>query len=310
MRALTAQLKELRALGRRLDEQEKADTRWSKTETQFQLCLPPILPHDVWESIAVPQQQALLEPDAPPCTYQCSFFRSQQAFLDEVPAKYRHQTYIPGVVRTAQDLKWLYIVPMVPLEEALENERLKATDPDYVEPERMSREFSLAIADMDSWPVERLAPYLADWERDFASVQPAAPVDHSLPESSRLPVPADEQVFSDASQFVATQGRPVSWSGLPMKLKLQIPEYLMHLGIDPERFEALQPSLPGEIVGFIQPGDEGCIFEFEGMSVWAEVMPMLPTKQHCATPPTVTVEPGRISVKAAPGWLVAHGKRG
>ncbi len=199
---------------------------------------------------------------------------------------------------------------MVPLEEALENERRKAADPEYVEPERMSREFSLAMADMDSWPVERLAPYLADWERDFASIQPAAPVDHSVPESSRSPVPAEEQVFSEASQFAETQGRPVSWSGLPMKLKLKIPEYLMHLGIDPERFEALKPNLPGEIIGFIEPRDTGGILELEGMQLWAEVMPMLPTKQHCATPPAVTIEPRRISVKAAPGWLVTYGKLG
>lgn len=59
---------------------------------------------------------------------------------------------------------------MVPLEEALENERWKAAAPDYVEAERMSREFSLAMADIDSWPIERLKSYLANWERDLASV--------------------------------------------------------------------------------------------------------------------------------------------
>lgn len=307
MRALTAQLKQLRALGKRLDEQAAADTAWSGTTTQFDLVMPPILPADAWESIAVPQQQALLEPDAPPCTYQCSFFRSQQAFLDEVPAKYRHQTYIPGVVRTAQDLKWLYIVPMVPLEEALENERLKAADPDYVEPERMSREFSLAMADMDSWPVERLAPYLADWERDFASVQPAAPVDHSLPESSRPPVPADEQVFKGASRFAESQGRAIAWTGLPLQLKLQVPDYLTHLGIDFKRLDVA--TLPGLVSGFIQPGSSGHAIETGGGQMWAEVMPMLAGKERSEAPPRIAIEPGRISVTAAPGWLVAYGVR-
>lgn len=309
MRALTAQLKELRALGRRLDEQEKADTRWSKTETQFQLCLPPVLPLDAWESIAMQQQQALLDPDAPPCTYQCSFFRSQQAFLDEVPAKYRHHlTYIPGVVRTAQDLKWLYIVPMVPLEEALENERRKAADPDYVEPERMSREFSLAMADMDSWPVERLAPYLADWERDFASVQPAAPVDHSLPVANRLPASADDQVFNGASRFAESQGRAIGWTGLPLQLKLQVPDYLTHLGIDFKRLDVA--TLPGLISGFIQPGSSGHAIETDGGKMWAKVMPMLACKECSEAPPRIAIDPGRISVTAAPGWLVAYGKLG
>ncbi|NMZ47047.1 hypothetical protein [Pseudomonas oryzihabitans] len=310
MRALTAQLKELRALGKRLDEQEKVDIGWSGTATQFDLVMPPILPADAWESIAVQQQQALLDPDAPPCTYQCSFFRSQRAFLRDVPAKDRHHTSIPLVVKDAQDLKWLYIVPLVPLDDALENERLKATDPDYVEPEHMSREFSLAMADMDSWPVERLAPYLANWERDFAGIQPAAPIDHSLPVANRLPASADDQVFNGASRFAESQGQPITWTGLPLCQKLKIPEYLMHLGIDPERFDALKPTLPGEIIGFIEPGDTGGILELEGMQLWAEVMPMLPTKQHCATPPTVTVEPGRIRVSAATGWLVAHGDLG
>lgn len=308
MRALTAQLKQLRALGKRLDEQEKADTSWSKTETQFHLSLPPILPPDVWESIAVPQQQAVSDPDAPDCAYGAKFFRSQQAFLDEVPTKYRHQIYIPGVVRTAQDLTWLYIVPGVSLEEALENERRKAADPDYVEPERMSREFSLAMADMDCWPLERLAPYLADWERDFASIQPAAPIDHSLAVAGRLPASADEQVFNGSSRFAESQGRAIAWTGLPLQLKLQVPDYLTHLGIDFKRLDVA--TLPGLISGFIQPGSSGHAIETDGGKMWAKVMPMLACKECSEAPPRIAIDSGRISVTAAPGWLVAYGKVG
>lgn len=308
MRALTALRKELRVLGKQLDEQQKVDIAWSGTTTQFDLVMPPILPADAWESMAVQQQQALLDPDAPPCTYQCSFFRSQRAFLSDVPAKDRHHTSIPLVVKDAQDLKWLYIVPLVPLDEALENERLKATDPDYVEPERMSREFSLAMADMDCWPLERLAPYLADWERDFTSIPPAATIDHSLPVANRLPASADDQVFNGANRFAESQGRAIGWTGLPLQLKLQVPDYLTHLGIDFKRLDVA--TLPGLISGFIQPGSSGHAIETDGGKMWAKVMPMLACKECSEAPPRIAIDPGRISVTAAPGWLVAYGKLG
>ena len=307
MPTMKAQLKELRALGKQLDEKRKLDSAWSGTTTQFDLVMPPILPEAMWENSAVQQQRALMTPDAPPCTYQFSCFRSQTAFLGDVPAQHRHGMMPPLVVKGAEDLKWFYIVPLVPLEEALENERQKAADPDYVEPERMSREFSLGMASMDSWPLECLVPYLADWERDFASVQPLAPIDHSEAAPKRQPASAAEQVFEEASQFVETQGRSVSWSGLPLHQKLRMPEYLVHLGIDPAQLDV--STLPGAIEGFIQPGSSGYVIEARGGRLWAEVMPMLPSKERSEAPPRIAIEPGRISVTAAPGWLVAYGVR-
>lgn len=307
MPAMKAQLKELRALGKQLDEKRKLDSAWSGTATQFDLVMPPILPEAMWESNAVQQQRALMTPDAPPCTYQFSCFRSQTAFLDDVPAQHRHGMMPPLVVKGAEDLKWLYIVPLVPLEEALENERQKAADPDYVEPERMSRDFSLGMAGMDSWLLERLAPYLADWGRDFASVQPLAPIDHSEAPPERQPASAAEQVFEKASVFAKSQGRAIAWTGLPLQQKLKLSDYLVHLGIDPAQLDV--SKLPAAIEGFIQPGSSGYILKTEGRRMWAEVMPMLACKEHSDAPPRIAIEPGQISVTAAPGWLVAYGVR-
>jgi hypothetical protein len=304
---MKAQLKELRALGKQLNEKRSLDSAWSGTTAQFDLVMPPILPEAMWESNAVKQQRALMTPDAPPCTYQFSCFRSQTAFLDDVPAQHRHGMMPPLVVKGAEDLKWLYIVPLVPLNEAFENERQKAADPNYVEPERMSREFSLGMAGMDSWPLERLAPYLADWERDFASVQSLAPIDHSEAAPKRQSASAAEQVFEEASVFAESQGRVIAWAGLPLQQKLKLPNYLLHLGIDPAQLDV--STLPGAIEGFIKLSGSGHIIEAEGRRLWAEVMPMLPSKERSEVPPRIAIEPGRISVTAATGWLVAYGKR-
>lgn len=307
MPAMKAQLKELRALGKQLEEKRKLDSAWSGTTAQFDLVMPPILPEAMWESNAVQQQRALMTPDAPPCTYQFSCFRSQTAFLGDVPVQHRHMIMPSLVVKGAEDLKWLYIVPLVPLDEAFENERQKAADPNYVEPERKSREFSLGMAGMDSWPLERLAPYLADWERDFASAQPLAPIDHSEAAPKRQSASAAEQVFEDAILFAESQGRVIAWTGLPLQQKLKIPEYLAQLGIDPAQLDA--SKLPAAIEGFIPAGSSGYVMEAEGRRLWAEVMPMLPSKERSEAPPRIAIEPGRISVTAAPGWLVAYGKR-